>query len=65
MPVWGTSSPTADGARRRFTSTGALVQEVGDARVWGGIHYRNATDVGARRGREVGELAAPWLGAAL
>jgi PAP2 superfamily len=61
MPVLETSSPTAAGATRRFASTGALVQEVGDARVWGGIHYRTATDVGARMGRQVGELAVAWL----
>jgi hypothetical protein len=61
MPVLETSSPTAAGATRRFASTSALVQEVGDARIWGGIHYRTATDVGARMGRQVGELAAAWL----
>lgn len=64
MPVLETSSPTAKGATRRYTSIGALVQEVGDARIWGGIHYRTATEIGASMGRQVGELAAAWLRAA-
>jgi PAP2 superfamily len=64
MPVLETSSPTAKGAARRYASVGALVQEVGDARIWGGIHYRTATEVGARMGRQVGQLAAAWLRAA-
>ena len=61
MPVLETSSPTAKGATRRYVSVGALVQEVGDARIWGGIHYRTATEVGALMGRQVGELATTWL----
>jgi hypothetical protein len=64
MPVLATSSPTAKGATRRYTSIEALVQEVGNARIWGGIHYRTATEVGAQMGRQVGELAAAWLRAA-
>jgi membrane-associated phospholipid phosphatase len=61
MPVLETSSPTAKGATRRYASVGALVQEVGEARIWGGIHYRTATEVGARMGHQVGELATAWL----
>ena len=64
MPMLETSSPTAKGATRRYASVEALVQEVGDARIWGGIHYRTATDIGARMGRQVGDLATAWLRAA-
>jgi hypothetical protein len=64
LPVLTTSSPTAKGATRRYPSIAALVQEVADARVWGGIHYRSATEVGAQMGRQVGELAAAWMRAA-
>ncbi len=35
-----------------------FVQEVGNARVWGGIHYRFSTDVALAMGRQIGELAA-------
>lgn len=62
LPVLSTSSPTAQGAVRRYDSIAALVKEVNDARVWGGIHFRTATDVGAEMGRQAGELAVKgWL----
>jgi hypothetical protein len=60
-PVLTTASPTAQGAVRRYDSIGGLVQEVSDARIWGGVHYRSATEVGALMGRQVGALAAAWL----
>jgi hypothetical protein len=58
LPELSTSSPTANGATRRWRSVDAFVQEVADARVWAGIHFRSATDVGAAMGRQVGALAA-------
>lgn len=61
LPVLSTSSPTAKGATRQYGNLAAFVQEVADARVWGGIHYRTATEVGARMGQQVGGLAAAWL----
>jgi hypothetical protein len=61
MPVLTTSSPSAKGAVRRYDSTRALVHEVGNARIWAGIHFRSATDVGAAMGRSVGELAVAKL----
>jgi PAP2 superfamily len=64
LPVLTTSSPTAKGATKRYQSIEALVLEVGNARVWGGVHYRTATEVGTRLGRQVGELAVAWLRAA-
>ena len=32
-------------------------QEVDNARIWGGIHYRNSTQVGEAMGRRIGALA--------
>jgi membrane-associated phospholipid phosphatase len=64
LPLLTTSSPTAKGATRQYRNLGALVQEVGDARIWGGLHYRTATEVGAVMGRQVGELAVAQLHAA-
>ena len=58
MPELATSSPTAKGATRRWTSVDAFVQEVADARVWEGIHFRASTEVGEAMGQRVGELAA-------
>jgi hypothetical protein len=34
------------------------VQEVDNARIWGGIHYRNSTEVGEAMGRKIGVLAS-------
>ncbi len=56
-PVLATSSPSAKGATRRWSSIEAFVQEVADARVYEGIHYRTSTEVGAAMGRRIGELA--------
>lgn len=61
MPELSTSSPTANGATRRWRSVDAFVQEVADARVWEGIHYRTSTEVGVAMGRRIGALAAARL----
>lgn len=64
MPVLATSSPTAKGATRRWASVDDFVREVSDARIWGGIHFRSATQAGEAMGRAIGELAAQRFGAA-
>jgi hypothetical protein len=51
-----TSSPTAKGATRRWTNVDDFVREVGDSRVYAGIHYRSSCEAGAAMGRRVGEL---------
>jgi hypothetical protein len=56
-----TSSPTAKGATRRWTSVDEFVREVSDARVYAGIHYRSATEAGEAMGRRIGELAVVQL----
>ncbi|HEY6512978.1 MAG TPA: vanadium-dependent haloperoxidase [Burkholderiaceae bacterium] len=58
MPELSTSSPSAKGATRRWTSVDEFVLEVNNARVWGGLHYRFSTEVAAAMGRQIGELAA-------
>jgi PAP2 superfamily len=40
---------------RSFTSFPAAVEQVQDARIWGGIHFRFSTQVGARMGAEVAQ----------
>lgn len=37
------------------------MQEVADARIYDGVHYRNSTEVGLDMGRRIGELAASRL----
>ncbi|MGA0609423.1 vanadium-dependent haloperoxidase [Caldimonas sp. KR1-144] len=61
MPELSTSSPTAQGATRRWTRLEDFLQEVANARVWEGIHYRSSTEVGTALGRQVGELAVQRL----
>ena len=58
MPVLTTSSPTAKGAARRWTSVDDFVREVADSRIYAGIHYRTSTETGAAMGRNIGELAS-------
>lgn len=71
LPELSTSSPTAQGATRRWQRTDQFVREVSDSRVHGGIHFRSATDAAEAMGRRIGELAAqrvldpaPWIAAA-
>jgi len=62
MPTLATSSPTADGATRRWNQVDDFVREVGEARVLEGVHYRNSVEVGEAMGRRIGALAAArWL----
>ena len=56
-PVLSTSSPTAQGAVRRWATPEAFMQEVALARIVAGVHYRNSTEVGLAMGRRIGEWA--------
>jgi hypothetical protein len=56
-PTLTTTSPTAKGAARSWKTTEAFMQEVANARVYDGVHYRNSTEVGNAIGRQVGALA--------
>ena len=56
MPVLTTTSPTAKGASRRWTNLDDFMREVGDARIYEGIHYRTSTDVGTAMGKQIGAL---------
>lgn len=57
LPVLSTASPTARGAVRRWDSPEAFMQEVAAARIYGGVHYRNSTEVGLAMGQQVGHWA--------
>jgi len=57
-----TTSNTARGVTRRWSSTDAVVQEVSMARIWAGVHYRTSTEVGNHMGEQVGELVARAYG---
>ena len=53
-----TTSYTAGGVARSWNSIDDFVDEVSNARIWDGVHFRNSTEVGKAMGRQVGELAA-------
>jgi hypothetical protein len=63
-PVLSTSSPTAKGAVRRWQRIDDFMQEVANARIWEGIHYRFSTEAGLDMGRRIGALAAARFGVA-
>jgi hypothetical protein len=58
VPILSTRSPTAKAAPvRHWTGIDELVREVGDARIYEGVHFRTSTDVGTDMGRRIGEQA--------
>lgn len=56
-PTLSTTSVTAPGMVRTWTKIDDFVQEVADARIYDGVHYRTSTEVGTAMGRKIGELA--------
>ena len=58
VPTLSTTSPTANGAMRSWSTVADFMQEVALARIYDGVHYRNSTVVGTALGQQVGELAA-------
>jgi PAP2 superfamily len=57
MPILMTTSYTAKGVTRRWTKIDDFMQEVANARIYGGMHYRTSTEVGTAMGKRIGELA--------
>jgi len=58
MPTLTTTSVTAKGAARSWTKIDDFMQEVANARIYDGVHYRNSTEVGTAMGKQIGELSA-------
>jgi hypothetical protein len=51
------TSPTLPGVTRSWERIADIVEEISNARVWGGIHFRSSTRVGEDMGRAIGEFA--------
>jgi hypothetical protein len=49
------------GAIRQYADFNEIRAEEGDARVWGGMHWRNSVDVGVSVGSKVGRFTATHL----
>ncbi len=57
MPTLTTTSYTANGKARSWTRIDDFVQEVSNARILDGVHYRRSTEVGTAMGKRIGALA--------
>jgi len=55
IPEVAMTSTTAPGVTHRWTNVTALTEEVANARIWAGFHYRFSTRVGTDMGRRIGE----------
>jgi hypothetical protein len=55
IPEIATTSPTAPGVTHRWTNMTAFTDEVANARIWAGFHYRFSTRVGTEMGLQIGE----------
>lgn len=56
-PVLTTMSKAAGDVSRSWTSVEAFMQEVINARIYDGVHYRNSGETGAQMGKQVAKLA--------
>lgn len=62
MPPWSTTSYATGGQPRTWRSLDDFAHEVSEARILGGVHYRNSAEVGAALGVQVGDLAVQrWM----
>jgi hypothetical protein len=52
------TSPTTPGITHRWSSLDAFTNEVANARVWAGFHYRSSARVGTAMGRNIGRYVA-------
>jgi hypothetical protein len=55
IPEVALASPTAPGVTHRFTNVRTFADEVAQARIWAGFHYRFSTRVGQDMGYRIGD----------
>jgi hypothetical protein len=55
MPEIVMTSPTAPGVSGRWTNLDVYTEEVANARIWAGFHYRFSTRVGTGMGNQIGD----------
>jgi hypothetical protein len=55
LPELSQTSPTMPNVTHRWTTLAAFTQEVSNARIWAGFHYRFSTVVGTEMGAKVGQ----------
>src|SRR5215207_1088550 len=55
IPEVALTSPATPGVTHRWTNMTAFTEEIANARIWAGFHYRFSTRVGTLMGYEIGE----------
>jgi hypothetical protein len=55
IPEISNTSPTAPGVIHHWTNIRTFVDEVSEARIWAGFHYRFSTKVGQEMGYKIGD----------
>jgi hypothetical protein len=55
IPEIAITSTTAQGVTHRWTNMTTFTDEVANARIWAGFHYRFSTRVGTQMGRAIGD----------
>ncbi|MBW8190557.1 vanadium-dependent haloperoxidase [Neiella marina] len=60
MPRLTTTSATANGTSRSWTSVDEFIQEVSDARIYDGVHYRSSTEAGNLLGEKVAAITVQY-----
>jgi len=58
IPEVAMTSPNAPGVTHRWTNMAVFADEVANARIWAGFHYRFSTRVGTHMGHQIGEYIA-------
>jgi hypothetical protein len=58
MPILRATSNTAPGVTREWTRTEDMAQEVSEARIYDGVHFRSSAEAGKRMGEQIGTLVA-------
>ena len=61
VPVISMTSVAVPGVVHRWTRIADYVDEVSDARIFAGVHYRNSADVGKAMGRSIAQQAVASL----
>jgi hypothetical protein len=56
IPEVSMTSSTAPGVTHRWTNLDAFAEEIANARIWAGFHYRSSTRVGTEMGRKIGHF---------
>jgi hypothetical protein len=57
VPIFATSSPSANNTKRTWMKIEDFIQEVANGRVYDGVHFRNSAEVGTAMGRQIGQVA--------